>query len=222
MRTKRAVAVASVFSMLLATATFAQDGIAVTPISCVAPNMNARVVARAAASTRSARTYFTAFPGQPEYYLDMHLASDGSYWAVLPQVEPATKSFSYRVVTIDANGKQTSSPAMTATATSTCALTLSAEEQQFASNLAIGKTNDTQSSIAAGFTCRGQVSVITASGQLKPNDECRRILAAAGAADKGRMSAFAIGAIVVGAGAAAAIIIKNNQKDNVVISRATP
>jgi len=189
--------------MVFSTASFAQNGmpITVTPISCVAPGMNAKVVARTATPLKAARAYFTAFPQQAEYYVDMHLATDGSYWAVLPQVEPLTRSFSYRVVTTDPGGKQVSSPVMTATTAASCTAMLSTQEQQYANNLTLGKITDSQSSVPAGFTCRGIVSVITAAGQLKPNDECRRLLAAAGATGAGAPGSGVAGAGATGAGA---------------------
>jgi hypothetical protein len=228
---RRALALTAVSLILVPTATFAADNgpITVNPIGCVAPAMNPRVTAQMANPVRSARVYFKA-TGATEYYVDMQGTAQGGYSAILPQLAPATSSFTYRVVTTDASGAQTTSPAMTASASASCApASLSASDQRFASNLVLGLTADGQSAVPPGFTCKGIVSEITVRGELKPNDECRRVLAAAAAgagaagaagaaaatgAAAGGLSAVAIGVIGAGAIAAGAIIVHNNNKNN--------
>ena len=242
MFSRQAVAFTAISLILLPTATFAADNgpITVNPIACVAPAMNSRVTAQMAKPVQTARVYFKA-TGATEYYVDMQKTMEGGYSAVLPQIEPKTSSFTYRVVTIDANGAQTSSPLMTANASSSCpSANMSASDQRYASNLVLGLVADGQSAVPPGFTCKGIVSQITARGELKPNDECRRVLAAAlpgagaaagtagsaatgaaaagaagtGGAAAGGLSAVAIGAIAAGAIAAGAIIVHNNNNNN--------
>ena len=244
MFSRRAVAFTAISLILLPTATFAADNgpITVNPIACVAPAMNPRVSAQLANPVRTARVYFKA-TGATEYYVDMQKTMEGGYSAILPQIDPATSSFTYRVVTTDASGAQTSSPSMIANASSSCTpASLSASDQRYASNLVLGLVADGQSAVPPGFTCKGIVSVITAKGEMKPNDECRRLLAAAlpgagavaaagtagsaatgaaaaggvaaGGAAAGGLGAVAIGAIAAGAIAAGAIIVHNNNNNN--------
>jgi hypothetical protein len=235
---RRVAAFTAISLIVLPTATFAADSgpITVNPVSCVAPAMNSRVTAQMANPVRTARVYFKA-TGATEYYVDMQRTLQGDYSAVLPQIEPTTSSFTYRVVTTDASGAQTSSPAMTANASPSCpGASLSAADQRYASNLVLGLAADGQSAVPPGFTCRGIVSVITAKGEMKPNDECRRVLAAAaapgtavagtdavagatagaataGAAGSG-LTAVETGALAAAAIAAGAVIIHNNNNNN--------
>jgi hypothetical protein len=234
---RRALALTAVSLILVPTATFAADNgpITVNPIGCVAPAMNPRVTAQMANPVRTARVYFKA-TGATEYYVDMQGTMQGGYSAILPQLDSTTSSFTYRVVTTDASGAQTSSPAMTASASASCPpASLSAGDQRYASNLVLGLTAEGQVGVPLGFTCKGIVSVITARGEMRPNDECRRVLAAAAAgaagaagagaagaagaavatgAAAGGLSAVAIGAIAVGAIAAGTIIVHNNNNSN--------
>jgi hypothetical protein len=230
---RRALALTAISLILVPTATFAADNgpITVNPIGCVAPAMNPRVTAQMANPVRSARVYFKA-TGATEYYVDMQGTTQGGYSAILPQLDPTTSSFTYRVVTTDASGAQTTTPVMTASASASCApANLSASDQRYASNLVLGLTAEGQSAVPPGFTCKGIVSEITVRGELKPNDECRRVLAAAAAgagaagagaagaaaatgAAAGGLSAVAIGAIAAGAIVAGAIIVHNNNKNN--------
>jgi hypothetical protein len=238
MFSRRALALTAISLILLPTATFAADNgpITVNPIGCVAPAMNPRVTAQVATPGQNARVYFKATSSN-EYYVDMQRAADGSYSAILPQLDSTTSSFTYRVVSIDANGAQTSSPLMTASASASCpAAVLSTADQRYASNLVLGLVADGQSAVPAGFTCKGIVNVITARGEMKSNDECRRLLAAAapgaGAATAGTaaatgataggISAVAIGAIAAGAIAAGAVIVHNNNNNNTPTSTARP
>jgi hypothetical protein len=225
---RRAAALAAISLILLPTASFAADNgpITVNPVGCVAPAMNPRVTAQMASPVQTARVYFKA-TGATEYYVDMQRTLEGGYSAILPQLEPTTTSFTYRVVTIDTSGAQTSSPLMTASASASCPVAdLSASDQRYASNLVLGLVADGQSAVPAGFTCKGIVYVITARGDMKSNDECRRVLAAANPAGAGTATAVttpgatggispaAIGALAAGALAAGAIIVHNNNNNN--------
>jgi hypothetical protein len=235
---RRAAALAAISLILLPTASFAADNgsITVNPVGCVAPAMNPRVTAQMASPVQTARVYFKA-TGATEYYVDMQRTLEGGYSAILPQLEPTTTAFTYRVVTIDSGGAQTSSPVMTATASASCPVAdLSASDQRYASNLVLGLIADGQSAVPAGFTCKGIVYVITARGDMKSNDECRRVIAAANPASAGTATAVAtpgatgggigpgaIGALAAGALAAGAIIVHNNNNNNgTPISTARP
>jgi hypothetical protein len=236
---RQAIALTAISLMIAPTVTFAAESgpITVNPIGCVASAMNPRVTGQLANSGQTARAYFKA-TGPTEYYVDMQRTPQGDYSAILPQLEATTSSFTYRLVTTDSRGVQTSSPLMTATASATCPpANLSASDQRYASNLVLGLVADGQSAVPPGFTCKGIVSVITARGEMKSNDECRRLLAAAapgagaatagsataaGAATGAGINGLAVGAIAVGAIAAGAIIIHNNNNTSAPVSAARP
>jgi hypothetical protein len=122
--------------------------------------------------------YFKAAGQTLEYYVDMRRANDGTMWAMIPAPLPETKSFTYRIVTTDNRGGQASSFLMTAATASSCAESLTGPEQQAASNMVIGLTNASQPAVPTGFQCRGVVSYITTTGEMRPNEECRRLVAA--------------------------------------------
>lgn len=171
------------------------------PISCVSAAAPVRVAANVPADAASAKVYFKAAGQTLEYYSDMRRAADGSMWAFIPAPEPTTKSFTYRVVSTDAKGVQTSSALLTANTAASCpAQTLSADEQRASNAMIMGLTAANQSAVPTGFQCKGIVSYITASNELRPNDECRRKLAGAqpgaaqpGAAQPGASQTGAVG-----------------------------
>lgn len=209
MRVRRGISAVTIAAMLITPAVFAAD-IQVRPVPCVSAAQNPQVLASLASTTRSARVYFKAEGQTAEYYLDMRHGENGSWFAFMPMPEAATHAIVYRVVPTDDKGLQSSSAALTTNVAAACApQNLTADEQRIALNLAVGLTSDSQSPVPTGFQCRGVVSYITASGKLKPNNECRRILAAAaGGAGAGAGGAAAGGATIAGmsAGTFAALV----------------
>jgi hypothetical protein len=150
----------------------------VNPVACVSSAAPVKVTSRVPRSTASAKAYFKAAGQQTEYYVDMRRAADGSMWGFIPAPAPSTPSFTYRVVSTDPSGHQESSTLHTATPATSCpAQQLTTLEQNVASNMVIGLLNASQSPVPPGFLCRGIVSYITATGELRPNDECRRLIA---------------------------------------------
>lgn len=209
MRVRRAIAAVTVLSMLVTPSLFAADAnaIQVTAISCLSAAQTPRVSANVPANTKSARVYFKAQGQAAEYYVDMRKAANGSWFAYLPIPEPKTAAVVYRVVPIDDKGVQTSSAVLTTTVTSTCPpQNLTADDQRVAENLVVGLTAAGQPSVPTGFQCKYVVSYITTANELKPNEECRKVLAAAAAA-AGTTAAAGTGAAAgtaAGAGAAGA------------------
>lgn len=210
MRIKRGIAVITTVSMLVTPSLFAADAnpIQLTAISCLSASQPAKVVASIPATAKSARVFFKAQGQTAEYYLDMRRAANGTWFAFLPFPEPKTTAAVYRVVLADEKGVQTSSAVLTTTVTTTCPVqNLTTDDQRITQNLVVGLTGANQSPVPIGFQCRGIVSYITTANELRPNEECRRILAAA-AAGAGSTTAAgtgaAAGAGTAGAGAAAA------------------
>jgi hypothetical protein len=149
-------------------------------LTCVPSDGNSRVAATVSAGAPiiSARVYFKAVDRDRDYYLEMRRGEGGSYWAILPVPESATKGVQYRIVVRDGDGMDGSTDVAVATTSSNCPVTLTDEEKRYAQNLVIGLTRDDQKAIPEGFRCVGLVSKITVHGELKPNDECLKIPAA--------------------------------------------
>jgi hypothetical protein len=175
---KKVVAVITLTALVPATALFAVDMPNVALVDCASAAEPVRVSAVLPPDAVSARAYFKAVGQVPEYYVDLHRANDGSMWAFLPSPLPTTKSFTYRVISKNAKGQEVSSLLFLTTTSATCPPhKINANEQAAASNLVIGLTTQNQPPVPAGFSCRGVVSYITATGDLKPNEECRRLAA---------------------------------------------
>ena len=202
------VSAATLVAVALAPTLVAAEGPSLTPVACVSSASPVKVTSRVPASTSSAKIYFKAAGQQLEYYVDTRRAADGSMWAFIPAPEVTTRSFSYRVVSMDARGVQTSSPLMTATTAASCvAQSLSADEQRAAANMVVGLTAAGQSAVPTGFQCRGVVSYISAAGEMRQNDECRRLLAlgpAGSGATAGSTAAGSTASGATGAGATSA------------------
>ncbi len=198
MKVRIAISIVTIVATLIAPALFAAEPIQVRAVPCVSAAQNPRIVASLPPNTKSARVYFRGEGQTAEYYVDMRRGENGNWWAFLPMPEAKTTAIAYRAVPVDSKGVQTSSLVLTTTVSPSCPLqSLTADEQRITQNLVVGLTTPSQSSVPTGFQCRGAVSYITANGDLKPNDECRRILAAAAGAGTGAAAA-AGGATIAG------------------------
>ena len=97
------------------------------------------------------------------------------YWSMLPKVAPGTTNVVFYVMVVDPDGHQHTSPVMTVPVTGDCPEPkLSNDEKKYAKNLIEGLTGERQSAVPPGFRCDGIVSFVTANGELKPNEECRK------------------------------------------------
>lgn len=159
----------------------------------------------------SVRTYFRK-TGSPEfYYVEMRSAGRGKYWAALPRPEETTTTVEVQMAVRDAEGKESRTPIQKVPVTTSCSLSLSPEQYGFAQNLVVGETSPGQTGqVVAGFLCDGVISRIDASGNLKPDESCRRIemLQAAAAADEENRRRL-IPLIILGGGGIA--IIKHKE-----------
>ena len=149
-------------------------------LACIGYDTNARITAHVEGHPASVRVYFRQ-TGDPcgVYYVDMRPspADPTLYTAVLPLVTPDATSIIYQVRVRVAGGKEIAAEAMTAEVSGNCtAPPLSPDDLRAAKAIALGLTQPTQHAAPCHFKCNGVVSVITASGELKPNDECRLIM----------------------------------------------
>lgn len=244
---KRVTALATLVAMLVAPALVAADVPAVTPALCASPAEPVKIVSYVPTDSVWSKVYFKAAGQQLEYYVPMRRAADGSMWAFIPAPELTTKSFQYRVVSMDSKGVQSSSTVATAATVLSCpAPTLTAAEQRAASNIVIGLTSPGQPAVPTGFRCKGVVSYITANGEMRNNYECRAVVASAGqtgatSAGSGTGAAGATGnatgaaasasnalstrtviAITAGAAVAGGLLYEKNHKHHKPVSPSRP
>jgi len=135
----------------------------------------------------SVRTYFRRAGSADFYYVEMRSAGLGKYWAALPRPEDATTVVEVQMAVRDAEGKETRAPLQKLPVTTSCSLILTPEQDRFAQNLVVGETARGQAGqVISGFRCDGVISRIEATGALRPDESCRRVLMeqAAAAADE--------------------------------------
>jgi hypothetical protein len=237
MRFKGVVALVVITSFV-----FASTAIAATAppmanrIDCIATGSNPRITATVPATLSTPRVFFRANYERTEYYVDMHRsATDPNMWvAILPSIEPTTKTITYRVAAVDDNKNWVVGTPITVNARSMCTTTLTPEEQTLASGIVLGLTTANQSDVPPGFSCRGITNVIGVDCQMRAATGCQRLLAqgltgvpaaatlaaaGAGAAAGAAATAGVLGtglsaaaaAALAAAGLAAGIAVYNNQ-----------
>ena len=157
---------------------------------CAAPGVNPRVSTHLSAPLKSPRVYFRAGDTGPEYYVDLFKGAGDEYWAIMPAVDSATKSITYRIAAQDANGNWVNGAPMHIGVSPTCpANPMSSTEQVASDNIILGLTDASESALPAGFSCKGIKSVIASNGQMRPAEECRVAMAKVGAPVKGATGA---------------------------------
>lgn len=150
-------------------------------LACIARDANARISARVEGHPTSVRVYFRQ-ENDPcgQYYVDMHPSAQDPalYTAILPLVAPDATSVIYQVRVQNGAGKELVGEPMTVPVSANCvAPALTPEELHAANGIVLGLTQPDQHGAPCRFKCNGIVSVITVTGELKPNEECRLILA---------------------------------------------
>jgi len=159
-----------------------------TPLACLSAETNARIVAHVEGQPSSVRVYFHAI-GQTscgEYYVDMRRdAKDPTlYTAVLPIPTLEADVVMYQIRAKVSGGNETAIAPVAATVRKDCALPpLAGADLQAAQSLVLGLTQPSQKPVPCRFLCKGITNYITAAGEMKPNEECRLLLA--GLAGKG-------------------------------------
>jgi len=188
-----------------------------TPLACLSSTTNTKITARVEGQPTSVRVYFHAI-GQTsatcgEYYVEMHRDSKDPalYGAIMPIPAPDADVVMYQIRAKSNGGNETAIAPVAATVRKDCvAPALSAADLQAAQSIVLGLTSPSQKPVPCKFLCNGITHYITASGDMKPNEECRLLLA--GLVGHGTMppwyrtpeAEFAAGAIV-GAGIGLAI-----------------
>ncbi len=227
-----------VFQPLLVLGASAGPAIQHQPLTCVPAEGNTRITAKAtsADSVTSMKVYFRSNIASSEYFIEMRRDSDGSFWALLPKTSPATNAVAYRIVAKDSSGGVTASPLVTVSTSSSCAAAARPEDARYASNVVLGLTVPSQTGLPVGFGCAGIVGVITPTGDLKSNEDCRANTAwgdgeVEADKDKDRKAggawwtsdAFITGA-VIGATALGAVVVNNSGSSSnpVPVSSARP
>lgn len=199
---------------LVVTATaFAEPSIEATFPSCVPSQGNSVVKVALKPDTGWAlvRAYFRATENKADFFMEMRAVGDGRFFAVLPKPDSKTSAVEMYVVARDAEGRPVKSGPITVKASGGCKVTLTEEEQRYAQNLVVGNTVvDQEGKVVEGFLCDGIVSRIDVKGALRPDEQCRRVLIAAAAANSALIPALVVGA----AGAGVLIIDKDDKEPN--------
>jgi len=205
----------------------APPSIITKPLACVAKDRNARITARVVGRATSVRVFFRAIdPKCNEYFVDMRQspADPTLYWAVLPLTGPETRMFSYQVRLDPGNGEKlvvSPSEPLTVSVHEGCiADPVSQTEQRAADNITLGLVSAGQRGAPCGFRCDGITSILTTANELRPNEECFRILAANKAWYTTGTAKKALGAGVVLLGGA--LIWNDHQNDDRAVSPARP
>ncbi len=224
MRLVRAATVSVAVLCLAASTGWAVDPpkIAHVQIACVPEDGNALITVNVTFSSPivSARVYYhSVAKTSGDYYLELRQGQAGRYWGVLPIPLDETKRVQYRIVVKDADGQVATSESYNVPTSTPCPVTLNAEETRYANNLVIGLTSDSQPAIPDGFRCKGVVIKITPQGELMPNEECRKVLAAAAGGIPTVL--WALGGASVAAGGAA-IAVNNAGCNCPPVSTARP
>ncbi len=174
---------AGVLTLLAAGVTLAAPP-AMTPgtPTCLSPSTNTVVSLALKPETgwSSVRVYFRR-AGVPDfYYLELRSDGRGSYWATLPRPDKETRAAEIQFAVRDVEGAETRSPLQTVNVSSSCAVTLSPDQERYARNLVVGETVMGQTGqLLNGWECTGVISRINVDGQLRPDATCRAAILAA-------------------------------------------
>jgi hypothetical protein len=106
---------------------------------------------------------------------------------VLPRPEDETTTVEMQIRARDAEGKETTTQIQRVNVTSSCKPVFTPPQSHLAQNLVVGETVIGQrDKEILGFVCPGVISRVDYTGELKPDEYCRKaaILAAASAQNK--------------------------------------
>lgn len=184
---RKSIATIAIISVLTPALAFAQaPAITVQGPSCAAPASNVKVVAAidTADSLEFARVLFRAEGttcDRYEYWVEMVPGTGNNWWALLPVIDQGVERFTYRVWAKTRDGLQRISDARTVPVQAACTVPAwNEQELRYASNIVIGKTDETQADAPCGFLCNGIGHVVSPAGLLGANEACRAALIAAG------------------------------------------
>jgi hypothetical protein len=188
-------------------------------ITCIPGNAQAKLLCDVTPLTpiTSVRAYFHSDAYKDDYFVEMRRGPGDGFFAIFPWADTKiTKGVTYRIVVKYDGGTGSSTEQADVPVSGNCPVLLSEEEKKSASHLVLGLTKSGQPSAPPeGFLCKDIDSVITAKGEMKPAEDCRKLLAALlpGAGTAGAAAGISTG-VFVAAGVAAAVagglIISNN------------
>lgn len=161
---------------------FAAPAISHAALACVSPKANPKIVAQVPGHPSSVRVYFrsAASPSCGEYYVDMlpDAKEPSTFTAILPMANADAGALIYRIAAKNGGGKEISTPPVTAPVKADCAMAaLNGDDLQRARSIVLGLTQQGQNGLPCRFSCVGVRSIITVAGDLRPAEECRRLLA---------------------------------------------
>jgi len=146
------------------------------PDRCESPKLVAKITSPERVD--SVTLYFRG-DGTGDRYFTMMRPSDESaelYWGYLPVAKDSDIDFvEYYVEATDSSGVKSRSEIYKVPVSNECDVDeMTDEEKRIARNLVVGLTKSGQYPVPPGFRCAGIVASVTASGDLQPNEECRR------------------------------------------------
>jgi hypothetical protein len=176
------------------------------------------------------RVYFNSNAYKDDYFVEMRRDAGNRFFGVLPFVDRTiTKGVTVRMVVKSPEGIEFSTERANVPVSSSCPVSLSANQEKNARNLVVGATKSEQPLAPPdGFLCKNIVSVIAFNGEMRPADGCRQLLAAALPAGAGAAAGASTGvAVGVGLGVVAALavgglVISNNTGNKPPVSSARP
>ncbi len=158
------------------------------------------------------RTYFRELGSNDWYWVEARNESKGAYWGVLPRPEDETTVVEMQIVAKDADGKETRTPIQKVNVTSSCKPVFTPPQNHLAQNLVVGETIIGQrDKEVLGFICPGIISRVDYTGELKPDEYCRKaaILMAASAQNKAAL----IPLLVLGGGGGVIAIVDDDDDE---------
>jgi hypothetical protein len=195
------------------------------PNRCVSPKLVAQIVSPERVD--SVAVYFRAQGEGEQYYTMMRPSTEDAetFWGYLPVVEGSEVEFvEYYVEAVDWTGVTSRSEVFRVEVSDGCDVDeMTEEDERFARNLVVGLTKPSQDPIPPGFRCAGIVASLTAGGDLRPNEECRRRRAENGDDSGCPIAWIKPTAIIVGAAATVGVLVTDDDGEpQVPLSVARP
>jgi hypothetical protein len=156
------------------------------------------------------RTYFRELGSNDWYWVEARNEGRGAYWCVLPRPEDETTTVEMQIRARDGEGKETTTQIQKVNVTSSCKPVFTPPQSHLAQNLVVGETIVGQrDKEILGFICPGVISRVDHTGELKPDEYCRKvaILAAAATQNKGVL----IPLLVLGGGGGVIAVLKDDD-----------
>lgn len=151
------------------------------PLACLSPETHTKITAHVEGQPSWVRVYFHAI-GQTcgEYYVDMRRNDKDPtlYTAIMPIPIPDADVVMYQIRAKN-GATETAIAPVAATVRKECTgAAFTPADTQAAQSIVLGLTQPSQKPVPCKFACNGITNYITVAGDMKPNEECRLLLAA--------------------------------------------